>query len=145
MAATRKRAAPKTKTPALSRAAEMACLAAQLADDKKAEEIVILDLTGHAYVTDYFVIASAGNPRQLQAVIGAVREGLLKEGERPIGAEGAGSNRWMLLDYGNFVVHVFDPEWRKLYDLELLWGDLPRVPWAAPRRARAAKATPEGR
>jgi ribosome-associated protein len=142
MAVSRKRAALRAKAPALPRTAELACLAARLADDKKAEDIVILDLTGHAYVTDYFVVASAGNPRQLQAVIGAVRDGLLKEGARPIGSEGTGESRWMLLDYGDFVIHVFDPEWRKLYDLELLWGDLPRLAWTAPRRTRAPKPPP---
>jgi len=143
MAVSRKRAAPKTKAPAPPRAAELACAAARLADDKKAEDIVILDLTGNAYVTDYFVIASAGNSRQLHAVIGAIREGLAKEGVRPIGSEGAGESRWMLLDYGDFVVHVFDPEWRKLYDLELLWGDLPRVTWQLPKKRRTTKAEPD--
>lgn len=141
MAVSRKRAAPKTKPAAQSRTAELACMAARLADDKKAEDIVILDLSGHSYVTDYFVIASAGNPRQLQAVIGAVRDGLMKEGVRPIGSEGAGESRWMLLDYGDFVVHVFDPDWRKLYDLELLWGDLPRVPWQPSRKQRSSKTS----
>ncbi len=122
------------KRPALPAAAALARAAARLADAKKAEDIAILDLTGQGYVTDYFVIASAGNPRQMQAILSNIRDGLARTGARPIGSEGAGESRWMLLDYGDVVIHVFDPEWRKLYDLELLWGDVPRLAWEARTR-----------
>ena len=118
--------------------AELVRVCARLAEDKKAEGIVILDLRELMYVTDYFLIASGTNPRQLQAVRGAIQEEMTKRGERPIGVEGAQQDRWVLMDYGDFVVHVFDPEWRKLYDLELLWGDAPRVEWQAVPRRRAA-------
>jgi ribosome-associated protein len=133
MAVARKRPAKPAPLPA---AAALARAAARLADAKKAEDIVILDLSGQGYVTDYFLIASAGNPRQMQAILSNVRDGLAKTGARPIGSEGTGESRWMLLDYGDVVVHVFDPEWRKLYDLELLWGDVPRLEWEARARRR---------
>jgi len=118
--------------------AELVRVCARLAEDKKAEQIVILDLRGLMYVTDFFLIASGANARQLQAIRIAIHEEMAKRGARPIGVEGAGQDRWVLMDYGDFVVHLFDAEWRKLYDLELLWGDAPRVEWEAPRRRRPA-------
>ena len=118
--------------------AELVRVCARLAEDKKAEQIVILDLRGLMYVTDFFLIASGANARQLQAIRIAIHEDMAKRGARPIGVEGAGQDRWVLMDYGDFVVHLFDAEWRKLYDLELLWGDAPRVEWEAPRRRRPA-------
>jgi len=104
---------------------------ARIADDKKAQDIVILDLRDFAYVTDYFLIATATNPRQMHAIGGAIHEEMLARGMQPLGIEGGTTSRWLLLDYGDFVVHLFAPEWRQLYDLELLWGDAPRVDWNA--------------
>jgi ribosome-associated protein len=67
-----------------------------------------------------------------------------QRGVRPIGQEGAEQDRWVLMDYGGFVVHLFDPDWRRLYDLELLWGDAPHFEWQAPpkKRSRAKAAKP---
>jgi ribosome-associated protein len=118
---------------------------ARLAEDKKADQIVILDLRGLMYVTDFFLIASGANARQLQAIRIAILEEMAQRGARPIGVEGAGQDRWVLMDYGDFVVHLFDPEWRKLYDLELLWGDAPRIEWQAPRRPRTRSPVPRRR
>ena len=84
-----------------------------------------------SYITDFFVIASGSNPRQLSAVISATQQEMARRGERPIGVEGKDESGWVLLDYGDVVVHVFDLERRKLYDLELLWGDSPRIDWQA--------------
>jgi len=103
---------------------------ALIADEKKAQEIVILDLRRFTYVTDFFVIATATSARQMQAIGHAIQEAMRARGVRPLGAEGAPTSRWVLLDYGEVVVHLFDPQWRRLYDLELLWGDAPRVPWS---------------
>lgn len=123
--------------------AELARICARVASDRKAEEIVVLDLSRLTYVTDYFVIASAGNSRQMTAISGAVQEEMSRHGVRCLGAEGVGETRWTLLDFGDIIVHIFDPEWRKLYDLDLLWGDVPRLDWtpppAKPRRATARK------
>lgn len=109
--------------------AEVARLCARVGDEKKGEDIIILDLTSLTYITDYFVIITTGNPRQMDAVSGAIQEAMAERHVRPVGTEGARGGRWVLLDYGDVVVHVFDREWRRLYDLELLWGDAPRLRW----------------
>ena len=142
MAISPKRRARRVEAPATGGAAELVRLCARIADDKKAEEIVILNLSGLPYVTDYFLIASGNNPRQMGAIAAAIQEELLKLGVKPLGHEGGDQSRWVLLDYGDFVVHMFDPEWRKLYDLELLWGDVPRLTWQAPKAARSAGRKP---
>jgi ribosome-associated protein len=121
--------------------AELARVCARLAEDKKAQDIVILDLRELMYVTDFFVIASGGNPRQLHAIQSAIYQEMSQRGVRPIGQEGVGQDRWVLMDYGDFVVHLFDPDARRLYDLELLWGDAPRFDWqkTPPRKRGRAK------
>jgi ribosome-associated protein len=135
----RRKAAAAEKDPA-----ELARISARIADDKKAEDIVILDLRGLMYVTDFFVIASGGNPRQLHAIQSAIHQEMSGRGVRPIGQEGGAQDRWVLMDYGNFVVHLFDPDARRLYDLELLWGDAPRFEWKAPPKRRSrAKPKPQ--
>ena len=132
----RQKAAAGTKDPA-----ELVRVCARLADDKKAEDIVVLDLRGLMYVTDFFVIASGGNPRQLHAIQSAIHQEMSQRGVRPIGQEGTGQDRWVLMDYGDFVVHLFDPDSRRLYDLELLWGDAPRFEWQTPSRKRSRAKT----
>lgn len=135
MAVTQRRSPRRPAAPATD-AAELARVCARVADDKKAEAIVVLDLSRFSYVTDYFVIASGTNPRQLHAISGAIQRELRERGVRPIGVEGATHDQWILIDFGDIVVHLFDPEYRQMYDLELLWGDAPRVKWEAPRRRR---------
>ena len=110
-------------------AASLAAAVARAAADKLAEHIVILDLQGRSPVTDYFVVVTVKNPRQQSAVAEAVADAARELGCRPYGSEGKGEARWTLLDFVDVVVHVFDTEWRKLYDLELLWGDAPRLDW----------------
>jgi len=110
-------------------AAHLARACARIADEKKARDILILDLRGLTYVTDFFVIATAGNPRQLRAIGNAVAQETHQRSIRPIGIQGTEESGWVLHDYGDVVVHLFDPERRKLYDLELLWGDAPRIEW----------------
>ena len=123
--------------------AEWVRICARLAEDKKAEDIVVLDLRGLMYVTDFFVIASGGSSRQLQAVQSAIHQEMSQRGVRPIGQEGSGQGRWVLMDYGDFVVHLFDPDSRRLYDLELLWGDAPRFEWQTPPKKRGRTKTPK--
>ena len=129
MAMGRERGRRRQRAAGANEASALARLCAGAVEDKKAHGILILDLRKFTYVTDFFVIASGTNPRQLGAMAAAVQEKMKEVGERPIGVEGADRSRWVLLDYGDVVVHLFDPEWRKLYDLELLWGDAPRVEW----------------
>jgi ribosome-associated protein len=131
----------KVATPQDSAALAESC--ARALDDKKAENIVILDLRQISQVADYFVIASGGNPRQLNAMSKAIQEVMSAAGVRPIGIEGAERDRWVLLDYGDIVLHFFDPEWRKLYDLELLWGDAPRLEWKPEKPATKGRKPKE--
>lgn len=109
--------------------AELARACALLADEKKGEDITILDLRALTYITDFFIIVTVANPRQMRAISNSIDEAMSKQDVRPLGAEGTDAGRWILLDYGDFVVHLFDAEWRRLYDLELLWGDAPRLKW----------------
>jgi len=117
------------KNPSGDAAEELARICAQAAADKKARDILILDLRGLSYITDFFVIVTAGNPRQAGAIGSAIGEAMNERKERPLGIEGADGSGWLLLDYGDLVVHIFEPAYRKLYDLELLWGDVPRIEW----------------
>ena len=118
---------------------ELAQLCARIGDDKKADDILILDLRSLTYITDFFVIVTGNNPRQLQAISSAVREEMAARGVRPIGIHGEGEARWVLHDYGSVVLHLFDAEWRKLYDLELLWGDAPRLEWRPEKRRKSKR------
>jgi ribosome-associated protein len=115
---------PKPDAPEPDRAV---VIAAQAAADKKASEIVVLDLREIASFTEYFVLATGANPRQVQAIADAVEEQLRAAGKRRIHTEGYSSAEWILLDYGDFIVHVFSSASRRFYDLERLWRDAKRV------------------
>ena len=96
--------------------------------EKQAEEITILELEqGSGAFTDYFVVCSGNNPRQVQAISDEVEERLEKAGQRPTHIEGYKQAEWVLLDYVNFVVHVFSEKARKFYDLERLWKSAKRL------------------
>jgi ribosome-associated protein len=94
--------------------------------DKKGENVVVLDVRKVASFTDHFLIASAGNTKQLVAMADAVRDQLRDQGRRPDHVEGYPRQEWILLDYGDFVVHLFTPSTRSFYDLERLWGGASR-------------------
>jgi ribosome-associated protein len=109
-------------------ATELARIAFAAADAKKAEDIVLLDLSGMSDVCDYFLILSATNARQLDAIVDEIEEKVkANAGMHALGREGRAGASWVLLDYGNVVVHAFLPETRDFYRLERLWGDAPRV------------------
>lgn len=101
--------------------------ALQAASDKKALDLVVLDLREIASFTDYFVIASGNNERQVQAISDEVFEKLKKSGTAAARVEGYKSAEWILLDYGDFIVHVFSDKARKFYDLERLWRESKRI------------------
>ena len=101
--------------------------AARAAVAKKATDVVILDLRKVTEFTDYFVLASAANQRQMVAVADAVMETLREQGLRPAHIEGYPKQEWVLLDYSDFVVHLFTPRTRAFYDLERLWGGAHRI------------------
>jgi ribosome-associated protein len=94
-----------------------------VAEDKKAADIVLLDLTGLTTLADYFVIASGGSERQLDAIADGIIEGLRAEKVRPIGREGLAVSHWVLIDYGSVIVHVFTPPERDFYQLERHWSE----------------------
>lgn len=108
---------------------ELAKVAAIAADDKKATDIVLIDLTEATDVCDFFLICTAANRPQLDAVVEAVEEKVRTNcGEKPMAVEGRAGSNWVLIDYGSVVVHVFKPEVRDFYRLDRLWGEAPRVP-----------------
>ena len=117
--------------PASERARELALAAAQAAADKKATDIVILDLADQLVITDIFVIASAPNERQVQSIVDAIEEQLigLPEKAKPVRREGERGGRWVLLDYIDIVVHVQHAEEREFYSLDRLWKDCPVIPF----------------
>jgi len=103
-------------------------IAIQAARDKKAADVVVLDLRKTGGFTDFFVICTGNNPRQIVAIADAVRDTLKQElGERPALSEGVDRSEWVLLDYFNFVVHIFSRECRSFYALERLWGNAERI------------------
>jgi ribosome-associated protein len=117
--------------PATERAHELALNAAQAAADKKAENIVILDVADQLVITDVFLLASAPNERQVLAIVDAIEEALLElpEKAKPVRREGERSGRWVLLDYVDLVVHVQHNEEREFYALDRLWKDCPTIPF----------------
>lgn len=102
-------------------------IAAQAAADKLADDIVAFDVSEQLSITDVFLIASAGNERQVGAIVDGIEETLLKAGRKAARREGDRENRWVLLDYLDFVVHVQHTEERSLYSLERLWKDCPQL------------------
>jgi ribosome-associated protein len=90
---------------------------------RKGEDVVILDLRGLSDICDFFVLASGQADVQVRAIAAAVRDGLLEAGQKPVGSEGEGPGRWILLDYVDVVVHALKPEVREYYQLERLWAD----------------------
>lgn len=102
-------------------------VAIEAAEDKKALDLVVLDLRKAAGFTDFFIICSGANPRQIRAIADGVMAALAIEGTKPAHVEGYDRSEWILLDYFDFIVHVFAPETRNFYGLERLWGNAERV------------------
>ena len=107
---------------------ELTKLAVAAADDKLAKDIVALDLSNQGILADVFLIVTGANDPQLEAISDEIQRQLQKVGERPIRREGiGGSSQWILLDYGDLIVHIQHPEVRSYYALERLWSDCPRL------------------
>lgn len=114
-------------------------VAAQAASAKKGEDIVILDVGGVLAITDAFVIVSASNDRLVRSLADEIEQQVKAAGgPAPLRVEGLREAQWVLMDYGDFVVHVFLDETRRFYDLERLWQDAPRVDWDDSPAAMAA-------
>ena len=118
------------RTPSrVAKATELAKRCARIADDNRAKDIVILDLQHATAIVDYFVIATAGSRRQSHAIASEIDAEMKKIGELKLGMEGSEEGRWTLIDYGDFVVHIFSPEDRSYYALDQIWGDAPHLEW----------------
>ena len=117
---TERRTQPRTLPAQIERAV-------RAAEDKKAIELVVLDLRKAAGFTDFFLICSGTNPRQIRAIADAVMEALAEHGAKPAHIEGYDRSEWILLDFFDFVVHIFAPETRLFYGLERLWGSAERI------------------
>jgi ribosome-associated protein len=125
-------AADNAREEARGRVSEACLIAARAADAKQGEDTVVLAMSDTLGVTDAFVIASGRNTRQVRTIVDEVeREVKADGGPSPLRVEGRDDFGWVLMDYGDFVVHVFLDERRSYYDLERLWGDAPRVDWSS--------------
>lgn len=123
---------------ATARARELLTIAALAADAKQGEDLVALDVSGPLPLTDIFFLASGRNERNVQAIAGEIEDKLLEVGVKALRREGRAEGRWILLDFGDLVVHVFHEEDRTYYSLERLWKDCPAIPLELP-----AVASPE--
>ena len=110
--------------------ADWARHAARDADDKLGRDTIIIAVGEVISVTDFFVISSAQTSRQVRAIAEEIEEQLtILDGPKPLRVEGRTDHRWVLMDFGGFVVHILDDEYRAFYDLERLWSDCPRIEW----------------
>ena len=108
----------------------LAACAARSAADKLGVETLVIDVGDVIGITDFFVVTSSNNQRHMQSIREEIEMNIVKEGDlKPIRVEGKESEQWMLIDYGIFVVHIFDREWRSFYNLERLWSDQPILDW----------------
>jgi ribosome-associated protein len=123
---------------ASDRALELVTVAARAASEKLATDVVAIDVSDHLVITDVFLLASAPNDRQVRAIVDAVEEALQKAGVKPVRREGEREGRWVLLDFGDLVVHVQHAEEREYYALERLWRDCPAIDLPAEVRRDAA-------
>jgi ribosome-associated protein len=116
-------------SPSLGLAAEHASLCARVAADNKARDICVLDMRGITPLYDYLVLATGASRRQLHTIAEEVDAAMRLESERRLGIEGYEASKWIIQDYGDIVVHLFDPDARRYYALEELWADAPRLDW----------------
>ena len=117
------------RTRTLSPAVERAAHCARVAEDNKARDVVVLDMRGITPLYDFFVIATGTSRRQLHTLAEEIDAAMHAEGDLRLGIEGYEASRWVVQDYGDIVVHLFDPETRAYYGLEDLWADAPRLDW----------------
>lgn len=122
---------------ATEHARELLQIAAAAADSKQAEDLVALDVSGPLPLTDIFLLATGRNERNVVAIASEIEDMLIEHGSKPLRREGRAEGRWILLDFGDLVVHVFHEEDRMYYSLERLWKDCPVIPIDLPVRETA--------
>ena len=108
---------------------ERALLCARTLDEMRVKDIAIIEVGGVLQVADYFIIGTGGSPRQLKSTADDLEDLLKEHGVRKLGKEGYGEGKWVLLDFGDVVVHLMLEEMRRFYDLDVLWGDCPQLQW----------------
>ena len=108
---------------------QLALLAAEVCDEKKAKEIIVLDVRKITSISDYFIVCSTSNERQARAIAEDLRMRLKEMGKRELGVEGLEDARWVLQDFGDIVLHIFHESQREFYDIEGLWADAKQVRW----------------
>src|SRR5688572_19563079 len=116
--------------PARDDAQDFACGAARVAADNKTEEVAVLDLRGLSSLADYFVIGTGTSDRQMHAVLDRIEDYARSIGRKPFKVADTRAANWILADYVDVVIHIFDAEHRLYYDLDGLWGDAPRIEWS---------------
>ena len=110
----------------------LACLTARAADDRKADDTIVLMVGELLNITEYFVVTSASNRRLVRTIVESIEERVREDlGRAPLRIEGLSETQWVLVDYGDVVVHVFVEEMRQYYEIERLYRDVPRVDWAS--------------
>lgn len=127
---------------AIAESRENAIICAKIAEQYRGRDTVILDLTGITPIVDFFVISTGSTRRQMHAVAEEADRILKERGSKRVGLEGYRESNWILQDYGDVVLHVFTEDMRKLYDLERLWADAPRVEWEPDEAASEAAEEP---
>jgi ribosome-associated protein len=110
-------------------ARERACLAARVATEHKARDVIVLDMRGITPLYDFLVLATGTSRRQIHTITEEVDAALNEAGDRRLSIEGYESSKWVAQDYGDVIVHVFSPDAREYYALEELWADAPRIDW----------------
>ena len=108
---------------------QLALLAAEVCDEKKAKEIIVLDVRKITSISDYFIVCSTSNERQARAIADDMRVRMKGLGKREMGVEGIEDARWVLQDFGDIVLHIFHESQREFYDIEGLWADAKQVRW----------------
>jgi ribosome-associated protein len=108
---------------------ERACLAARVAADNKGRDVAVLDMRGITPLYDFFVLATGTSRRQIHTITEEIDDALREQGDKRLAVEGYEASKWVVQDYGDVVVHVFDDVTRQYYALEDLWADAPRVDW----------------
>ena len=117
------------RAPRVGAALDRAILCARVAEDNKARDIVVLDMRSITPLYDYFILATGISRRQIHAIAEETDAALRAEGEHRLSIEGYEASKWVVQDYGDIVVHVFDPDTRAYYGLEDLWADAKRIDW----------------
>jgi ribosome-associated protein len=121
--------APVTLSKPIPSALQRACLAAKTAVDNKGQDVQVLDLRKITPVFDFFVLATGPSRRVVHTIVEEVDDAMRRVGDKRTAIEGYDTSKWIVQDYGDVVVHVFDPERREYYKLEELWADAPRIDW----------------